>query len=137
MLKTILVITSLWGMWGEPSGPPVSSPTPSFSGHQGTTYHRVGKASSGQHWKKPGRWCGWYMRKHLGVSDPKYNLARNWAKWGQASSAQVGAVVVWRSHVGQIVGRNHKGQWLILSGNDGGRVKTRPWNLSKVIAYRI
>lgn len=95
-------------------------------------------ASSHRNWAKPGRWCGWYMRKKLGVADPKYNLARNWARWGQASSPQVGAVVVWRNHVGQIVGRNQKGQWLIESGNDGGKVRTRPWsNLHKVIAYRI
>lgn len=89
-------------------------------------------------WKKPGRWCGWYMRKHLGVAHQRYNVARNWATWGSAARPQIGAVVVWPHHVGQIVGQNQRGQWLILSGNDGGKVRTRPWNnLHKVIAYRI
>jgi hypothetical protein len=133
VLKTILVITSLWGMWGQPD----QSSTPSSQGRQETSYHRADKASSGQHWKKPGRWCGWWMRKRMGVSHPRYNLARNWAQWGRPATPQIGAVVVWRHHVGLIVGQNSKGQWLIQSGNDGGKVKTRPWNLSKVIAYRI
>lgn len=133
MLKSLVILTSLWGMWGNPSGPVPSSPTPSVQGYQ------VQKQATVVHknWRKPSRWCGWYMRKRLGVSDPKYNLARNWVHYGSPSGPQLGAVVVWRNHVGQIVGQNGKGQWLILSGNDGGRVKTRVWNLSKVIAYRI
>lgn len=115
--------------------------TPGSQGRQATAYHQAGKALSSPQsrtWARPGRWCGWYMRKHLGVADPKYNLARNWQYYGSPSGPQIGAVVVWRHHVGQIVGRNQKGQWLILSGNDGGKVRTRPWNnLHKVIAYRI
>lgn len=162
ILKVIALTLSLHGVWSPPGRPPEAtqkavqadlgvprytptwkgkrpstashshSPTPSYSGHQGSLYQPQGK-----HWAKPGRWCGWYMRKKMGVHDPKYNLARNWAKWGSPSGPQIGAVVVWRHHVGVIVGQNSKGQWLIQSGNDGGKVRTRVWNLSKVIAYRI
>jgi hypothetical protein len=53
------------------------------------------------------------------------NVAWNWSKWGRASGPQVGAVVVWRHHVGEIVGRASNGQWLVRSGNDGGAVRTR------------
>lgn len=79
--------------------------------------------------KRPSRWCGWYMRKKLGVAPAKYNLARSWYSWGSPSQPRIGAVVVWPNHVGLIVGQNTKGQWLIESGNDGGKVRTRTWNL--------
>lgn len=141
MLKTLLVISSLqWGMWGDPyrplgspSGPPASLPTPSSQVSQAL----LKGTPSGKHWAKPRAWCGWYMRKRLGVAHPSYNRARTWAKWGSPTQPRVGAVVVWPNHVGQIVGQDQKGRWLIVSGNDSNKVRTRVWNLSKVIAYRI
>lgn len=78
---------------------------------------------------RPSRWCGWYMRQVMGISDARYNLARTWYGYGRATSPRTGAVVVWPHHVGIIVGKNQKGQWLVRSGNDGGKVKTRVWNL--------
>lgn len=73
---------------------------------------------------RPRAWCGWWMRTQRG-GGPEMNLAWNWSKWGSASGPQVGAVVVWRHHVGEIVGRAPNGQWLVRSGNDGGAVRTR------------
>lgn len=73
---------------------------------------------------RPGRWCGWWMRTQLG-GGPEFNLARNWRKWGRPAGPQVGAVVVWNSHVGMITGRTASGQWIVKSGNDGGRVRER------------
>ncbi len=73
---------------------------------------------------RPRAWCGWWMRTQRG-GGPHLNLAWNWSKWGRASGPQVGAVVVWRHHVGEIVGRASNGQWLVRSGNDGGAVRTR------------
>jgi hypothetical protein len=74
---------------------------------------------------RPGRWCGWWMRTQLG-GGPEYNLARNWRKWGRpAGGPQIGAVVVWSGHVGMITGRAANGQWIVKSGNDGGRVRER------------
>lgn len=81
-------------------------------------------------------WCGCYMRHRLGVVDRAYNLARNWAHWGRATGAQIGAVVVWAHHVGQIVGQASNGEWIILSGNDGHAVRERPRSLAGVIAIR-
>lgn len=108
--------------------------------------HRVGRssyafvgqgvqASFGVRDRRPAAWCGWFMRKLLGVADPAYNLARNWAHWGHAGSPGIGAVVVWRHHVGKIVGREG-GEWVIESGNDGHRVRTRPRSISGAIAFR-
>lgn len=85
---------------------------------------------------RPRAWCGWEMR-HLVSSDPgpSYNLARNWAHWGHAGPVGIGAVVVWPHHVGRIVGRED-GMWVVESGNDGHRLRTRPRSIAGVIAIR-
>ena len=76
------------------------------------------------------------MRQLVGSDPgPQFNLARNWARWGQPGPAGVGAVVVWPHHVGKIVGQEN-GMWLIQSGNDGGRVRTRPLPIRGAIAIR-
>jgi hypothetical protein len=72
---------------------------------------------------RPRNWCGWWMRTQLG-GGPEYNLAWNWRRYGSPASPQVGAVVVWRGHVGMIVGEASNGKWLVRSGNWGGRVAT-------------
>lgn len=72
---------------------------------------------------RPRNWCGWWMRTQLG-GGPHLNLAWNWRHYGSPASPQVGAVVVWRRHVGMIVGQASNGQWLVKSGNWGGRVAT-------------
>jgi hypothetical protein len=78
---------------------------------------------------RPSAWCGWWMRTQRG-GGPEYNLAANWRRYGRPGQAQVGAVVVWNHHVGQIVGRASNGQWLVQSGNDGGAVRTRARSIS-------
>ena len=84
---------------------------------------------------RPSRWCGWWMRTQKG-GGPQYNLAWNWRNYGSASGPQVGAVVVWRHHVGMIVGRAANGQWIVKSGNDGGAVRTRARSVAGAI-FRV
>jgi hypothetical protein len=86
---------------------------------------------------RPAAWCGWYMRSQVGSDPgPEYNLARAWAHFGvNASGPTVGVIVVWRHHVGKIVGREN-GQWLVQSGNDAHAVRTRPRSLAGAIAFR-
>lgn len=87
---------------------------------------------------RPSRWCGWYMRQVMGVADRTYNLAREWAHWGRpAGGPGIGVVVVWRHHVGRIVGQASDGEWLINSGNDGHAVRTRARSVSGAIAFRV
>jgi hypothetical protein len=84
---------------------------------------------------RPGKWCGWWMRTQKG-GGPEFNVAWNWRKYGSPSGPQVGAVVVWRHHVGMIVGRSANGQWLVKSGNDGGAVRTRARSVAGAV-FRI
>lgn len=89
------------------------------------------------HGGRPRAWCGWYMRSQVGSDPgPQYNLARSWARYGaDAGGPSVGAIVVWRHHVGKIVGHEN-GQWIVQSGNDGHAVRTRPRSLAGAIAFR-
>lgn len=85
---------------------------------------------------RPRAWCGWWMRTQRG-GGPELNLAWNWSKWGRpAGGPQVGAVVVWRHHVGEIVGRAENGRWLVRSGNDGGAVRTRARSVAGAV-FRV
>jgi hypothetical protein len=91
---------------------------------------------SGGYGPRPSAWCGWEMRQLVsGDPGPAYNLARNWAHWGHAGPAGIGAVVVWPHHVGKIVGQAD-GEWVIESGNDGHRLRTRPRSIGGAIAIR-
>lgn len=91
-------------------------------------------ASSGSYGAgpRPKKWCGWWMRTQRG-GGPALNVAWNWSKWGSASGPQVGAVAVWRHHVGEIVGQAGNGKWLVRSGNYGGGVKTRAMSLKGAV----
>ena len=84
---------------------------------------------------RPRAWCGWYMRKLLGVADRSLNLARNWARWGRGGAPGIGAVVVWPHHVGKIVG-GEPGHWIVQSGNDGHAVRIRARSVAGAIAFR-
>ena len=93
-------------------------------------------------WHRPRAWCGWWMRRHLGVANPAGNLARWWASFGRpAHGPAIGAIVVWAhgrrsGHVGIITGRTADGQWIVKSGNDGHRVRERPRSVAGAIAFR-
>lgn len=84
---------------------------------------------------RPRKWCGWWMRTQKG-GGPKFNVAWNWRHYGRPTGPQIGAVVVWRHHVGMIVGRTAKGQWIVRSGNDSNRVRTRARSVKGAI-FRI
>ena len=95
-----------------------------------SSYASSGRRSGGG--PRPARWCGWWMRTQRG-GGPQYNLAWNWRNYGRPASPQVGAVVVWRGHVGQFVGQASNGRWLVQSGNDGGAVRTRARSIAGAV----
>lgn len=86
---------------------------------------------------RPRAWCGWWMRHHLGVADRRYNRAAAWAHYGSpAHGPHVGAIVVWRHHVGILTAKTPRG-WRVKSGNDGHRVRDRVRSLKGAIAFRL
>jgi hypothetical protein len=108
--------------------------------HRHSTHHRPSVSHGEASGERPSDchgipWCGCFMRHLLGVADKAFNLAREWASYGHATTAHVGAIVVWPHHVGKIVGRDG-GKWVVLSGNDGHRVRERPRSIAGAIAFR-
>lgn len=85
---------------------------------------------------RPSAWCGWWLGQHLGLHSRNLWLARNWAGVGRSSNGpRIGAVVVWRHHVGIITG-HHDGKWIVKSGNDGHAVRERARSIAGAIAFR-
>ena len=85
---------------------------------------------------RPRAWCGWWLGNHLGIASRNLWLARNWASVGRnAGGPRVGAIVVWRNHVGIITGRAGS-KWIVKSGNDGNAVRERPRSIAGAIAFR-
>lgn len=85
---------------------------------------------------RPRAWCGWWLGRHLGRHDRSLWLARNWAGVGRPSHGPaVGAIVVWRHHVGIITGKTARG-WVVKSGNDGNAVRERVRSVAGAIAFR-
>lgn len=86
---------------------------------------------------RPHAWCGWYMRQVMGVVDPTYNLAREWAHWGRpAGGPAPGVVGVMWHHVFLVVSVVGPGRVIATSGNDGYAVRTRERSTAGVIAWR-
>ncbi len=83
----------------------------------------------------PRAWCGFWLGRHLGLTDRRLWLARNWASVGAAAVKQIGAVVVWNHHVGLVTDISAN-RIKVLSGNDGHRVRNRWRTVRGVIAYR-
>ena len=115
------------------------APAEAFPAFAGLVKKVENPAKTGRHnvGPRPSRWCGWWMRTQFGGGS-EYNLARNWARRGRAlNGPRVGAVVVWSHHVGYITGRTKDGQWIVKSGNDGGRVRERPRSVRGAVFRRI
>jgi hypothetical protein len=123
MMRTLMAVTALVCLFG--------------SSAEARSGHRPIIATTNTMRADRGAWCGWYMRSQVGSDPgPNYNLARSWIHYGSnAGGPTVGAIVVWRHHVGKIVGQEN-GQWIVQSGNDGHAVRTRPRSLAGAIAFR-
>jgi len=89
----------------------------------------------------PSAWCACWLARHLGKRDRRLWLARNWLTAGpRISHPQVGAVAVYArgrrgGHVGIVKAIPGPGKIVLLSGNDGGRVRVRERSTRGVIGY--
>jgi len=86
---------------------------------------------------RPAAWCGWWMRRHLGIADRSFNLARNWARFGSAAGGPApGVIGVQSHHVFKVLAVVGPGRVLAISGNDGHAVRARVRSTRGVIAWR-
>jgi hypothetical protein len=86
----------------------------------------------------PGAWCGCWLARHLGMASGRALwVARAWARVGApAHGPAPGVVAVWRHHVGIVRAVPSPGRIVLLSGNDGHRVRERERSSRGVIAWR-
>jgi hypothetical protein len=69
----------------------------------------------------PHAYCGCGLRKYLGLSDKRLNLARNWARlFPHETAPRAGLAAVRSGHVMYIEGRSNDGQWIVRDYNSGG-----------------
>jgi uncharacterized protein (TIGR02594 family) len=88
-------------------------------------------------------WCARFMNmvlQHSGYRGTGSDMARSFASYGQrVSGPQVGAIAVMGrrggGHVGIITGIDASGNPIMISGNNGNRVKEAPISRGRIYAY--
>jgi uncharacterized protein (TIGR02594 family) len=89
-------------------------------------------------------WCARFMNmvlQHSGYRGTGSDMASSFARYGQrVSGPQVGAIAVMSrgrrgGHVGIITGIDAKGNPIMISGNNGNRVREAPISRGKIYAY--
>lgn len=69
----------------------------------------------------PHAYCGCGLRKYLGLSDVRLNLAHNWARlFPHESSPRAGLAAVRNHHVMLIESSGGNGEWIVRDYNSGG-----------------
>jgi uncharacterized protein (TIGR02594 family) len=88
-------------------------------------------------------WCARFMNmvlQHSGYRGTGSDMARSFASYGQrVSGPQVGAIAVMGrrggGHVGIITGIDASGNPIMISGNNGNRVREAPVSRGRIYAY--
>ncbi|RZN17592.1 TIGR02594 family protein [Bradyrhizobium sp. Leo121] len=89
-------------------------------------------------------WCARFMNmvlQHSGYRGTGSDMASSFARYGQrVSGPQVGAIAVMSrgrrgGHVGIITGIDAKGNPIMISGNNGNRVREAPVSRGRIYAY--
>jgi uncharacterized protein (TIGR02594 family) len=94
-------------------------------------------------------WCGAFVGgvlAEVGIKPVAGGaMARNWNKFGKKlAKPAVGCVVVfWRGsksgsagHVGFLLGKDQRGNLMVLGGNQGNKVSIAPFDTGRVLGYR-
>lgn len=91
-------------------------------------------------------WCGTFVAACMQAAGQplpaNWMRAKAWLDWGvPIAQPVVGAVVIFDreggGHVGIVVGRDQKGNLMVLGGNQGDMVKISPFSLARNPRYRI
>lgn len=90
-------------------------------------------------------WCATFVSAVLeisGVPSTRSAWARSYVAWGvKLGGPAVGCIVVFErgpssGHVGFVVGRDERGNLVVLGGNQSDMVKVSPFSLGRVLSYR-
>jgi uncharacterized protein (TIGR02594 family) len=91
-------------------------------------------------------WCARFMNmvlQHTGYHGTGSDMARSFASYGhRVSGPQVGAIAVMGrrgggGHVGVISGIDSRGNPIVVSGNNGNRVREAPVSRGRIYAYVV
>ena len=90
-------------------------------------------------------WCARFMNmvlQHSGYRGTGSDLARSFASYGhRVSGPQIGAIAVMGrrggGHVGIISGIDARGNPIMISGNNGNRVREAPISRGRIYAYVV
>jgi uncharacterized protein (TIGR02594 family) len=88
-------------------------------------------------------WCARFMNmvlQHSGYHGTGSDMARSFASYGQrVSGPQIGAIAVMGrrggGHVGVVSGIDTSGNPIVVSGNNGNRVREAPISRGRIYAY--
>ena len=88
-------------------------------------------------------WCARFMNmvlQHTGYRGTGSDMARSFASYGhRVSGPQVGAIAVMGrrggGHVGVVSGIDGQGNPIVVSGNNGNRVREAPVSRGRIYAY--
>ena len=88
-------------------------------------------------------WCARFMNmvlQHQGYRGTGSDMARSFASYGQrVSGPQIGAIAVMGrrggGHVGIVSGIDAQGNPILVSGNNGNRVREAPVSRGRIYAY--
>ena len=89
-------------------------------------------------------WCAAFVGaclERVGIKSTRFEGARSYVEWGDKLSEPVkGCVVVFSrtggGHVGFVVGKDTKGNILVLGGNQADAVNVKAFPTTRVTAYR-
>lgn len=89
-------------------------------------------------------WCAAFvgaMLERVGIRSSRFESARSYLDWGETLKGPVlGCIVVFTrtggGHVGFVVGKDAKGNLLVLGGNQSDQVNIRAFTRDRVTGYR-
>lgn len=89
-------------------------------------------------------WCAAFvgaMLESVGIISSRFESARSYLTWGsKISNPELGCIVVFSrdggGHVGFVVGRDERGNLLVLGGNQSDEVNVKAFSRERVVGYR-
>lgn len=126
-----------------PSGPATSGMTPSSGFGSSNVVAEARRYIGGNPTGRGSLWCARFMNmvlEHSGYRGTGSDMARSFASYGErVSGPQIGAIAVMGrrggGHVGVVSGIDAGGNPIVVSGNNGNRVREAPISRGRIYAY--